>query len=217
MRYKPWARPELAACPFNVQNPDEYKGHWKEHFARPDQPLDLELGCGKGTFTAALAANHPERNYVAIDIKSEVLVLAKRNAEKEYALVNRPVDNLLIMSHEIELIENMLDENDVFSNIYINFCNPNNKKRLHKHRLTYTRQLLMYKKHMTKDSVIYFKTDNDELFDDTILYLDEAGFEIYDVNRDTPVSGPLTEHEKMFRDEGIPIKSLCAKCINFDI
>ena len=56
MRFKPYAGPELAACPFHMNDATRYKGRWRETFARPGQPLHLELGCGKGRFTAETAA-----------------------------------------------------------------------------------------------------------------------------------------------------------------
>ena len=78
MRFKPYAGPELRACAFHVNEPMEQRGKWNSLFARPDQPLHLELGCGKGGFLAKLAVQHPEINYVGIDLTDKVLILAKR-------------------------------------------------------------------------------------------------------------------------------------------
>ena len=83
MRRKPWARPELESCQFFIQNPSEYKGRWKEFFGN-DKPMYMELGCGKGTFMAVHGSENPDINYIAVDIKDEVLVLAKRNIEEAY-------------------------------------------------------------------------------------------------------------------------------------
>ena len=69
MRKKPWARPELEECDFFVIKPSEYKGKWNESFKRKENPIYLELGCGKGNFVCKHGVNHPERNYIAIDIK----------------------------------------------------------------------------------------------------------------------------------------------------
>ena len=88
MRRKPWVREELANCEFFVENPCEILGNWGNKFKKK-QPLHLELGCGKGTFIAKLACENPEINYVAVDIKSEVLGLAKRNIEAEYLEKNQ--------------------------------------------------------------------------------------------------------------------------------
>ena len=83
LRKKPWARPELEACNFFITNPSENKGKWKQSFVN-DNPIYLELGCGKGTFIAVHGSENEDINYIAIDIKDEVLVLAKRNIEKAY-------------------------------------------------------------------------------------------------------------------------------------
>ena len=81
IRYNPEARPELAAWEYYIDEPEKLRGHWAEHFARR-QPMVLELGCGKGGFLAQMAPAHPEKNYIALDVKSEMLVLAKRKAEQ---------------------------------------------------------------------------------------------------------------------------------------
>ena len=83
MRRKPWVRPELANCEFVVDNPYENIGKWHKCFKK-EQPIHMELGCGKGGFIAKLANRNPNINYIAIDIKSEMLALAKRNIELEY-------------------------------------------------------------------------------------------------------------------------------------
>ena len=122
MRRKPWVRPELDACDFYVKDSCEHKGKWKTYFKK-EQPIHMELGCGKGAFISKLAANNPNINYIVIDIKSEMLGLAKRKIEEEYKKVNHKIDNIAIMSQEIAIIERMMDENDKVDRIYINFCN----------------------------------------------------------------------------------------------
>jgi len=215
MRRKPWARPELAACPFFVDHPAERRGEWAKHFARPEQPMDLELGCGKGGFISVLASQTPERNFIAVDIKSEVLALAKRKSEAAFAAADRPVDNLFLMSQEIECITDILSPQDRIERLYINFCNPCPKKRSWKHRLTHARQLEKYKTFLVPGADLYFRTDDDTLFDATLAYLAEAGFAVLEQTRDLPPDHPadaiVTEHERMFRDLGIPIKYLHAE------
>ena len=83
---------------------------------------------------------------MAIDIKSEVLGLAKRNVEKEYLEAGRQIDNVLLTAYEIEIIQNILNEKDMVDRIYINFCNPWPKARHNKKRLTHPKQLEKYKK-----------------------------------------------------------------------
>ena len=149
MRKKPWARPELEACKFFIQNPSEYKGRWKEFFGN-DKPIYMELGCGKGTFMAVHGSENPDKNYITIDIKDEVLVLAKRNIEAAYEKKGQEIDNVALMSQEIAIIDNMLGDGDEISRIYINFCNPWPKDRHKKRRLTHPRQIEKYKKFLKK-------------------------------------------------------------------
>ena len=177
MRKKPWARPELEGCKFFVIKPKEYKGKWKEYFGN-DKPIYLELGCGKGTFIAVHGSENPNKNYIAIDIKDEVLGLAKRNIEKAYEENNAVLDNIKLMAQEIGLINEILGEDDLISRIYINFCNPWPKEKHKKRRLTHTRQLEQYKLFLKDEGEIYFKTDDDELFEESLEYFKEAGLNI---------------------------------------
>ena len=216
MRFKPYARPELLACDFHVHEPLTHGGHWHETYARPDQPWHLELGCGKGGFLAQLAPRHPDINYLGIDITDKVLILAKRKIEAAYAAVGRPVDNVKIMSTDIERIRGVIAPEDTVQRIYINFCNPWSKNASsNKHRLTYPRQLIQYRDFLADGGEIYFKTDDDDLFRDSLEYFPASGYEIlwttYDLHKDEPAWNIRTEHEGMFTEMGIPIKALIAR------
>jgi len=213
MRRKPWVREELAKCEFFIDNPAENIGKWHEKFKKSG-PIHLELGCGKGTFIAKLAKQNPEINYIAIDIKSEVLGLAKRNIEKEYE--EKPIENVVIMSQEIALIQNIMNEKDIVERIYINFCNPWPKPRHNKKRLTYSSQLEKYKVFLAPRGEIYFKTDDDELFKASKKYFEQTGFKIIKetsdlANNDILNGNIITEHEEMFMKQGIKIKALIAR------
>ena len=102
MRFKPYAHDELMAADFHVHEPLIWGGKWHSQYARPEQPFVLELGCGKGGFISQLASAHPENNYLGIDITDKVLILAKRKIEAAYAEAGRPIDNVKIMSTDIE-------------------------------------------------------------------------------------------------------------------
>ena len=118
MRRKPWARPELEACEFFIQKPSEYKGRWKEFF-KNDNPIYMELGCGKGTFMAVHGSDHPNINYIAIDLVDAMLGLAKRNIEEVYAEKNEEINNVLISRYDIDRILNVFDENDKIDEIQV--------------------------------------------------------------------------------------------------
>ena len=215
LRKKPWARPELEACNFFVQNPKEYKGKWSSSF-KNEGIMYLELGCGKGNFVSVHGARNKDKNYIAIDIKDEVLVLAKRNIERVDKENNEILDNVKLMAQEIGLINDILGEEDKIDRIYINFCNPWPKEKHKKRRLTHTRQLENYKKFLVNNGEIWFKTDDDNLFEESLEYFKESGFDViyktYDLhNSEYDKDNIRTEHENMFTEKGIKIKFLIAK------
>lgn len=218
IRHKPWAKPELEACPFYIAQPQEQKGKWYKLFDHPERPLYVELGCGKGGFISQAAPAHPEINFIAMDIKNEMLVLAKRKLEAAYAENGAAPDNVRIAIQNIERLELAWDENDRADRIYINFCNPWPKGKHKKRRLTHPRQLVNYKKFLRGQ--LWFKTDDDELFDESFEYFAEAGYRIIystrDLHAESPYENFVTEHEKMFTEEGKNIKFLIAEPVEED-
>ena len=216
IRYKKWARPELEASKFYEEEPEKWKGKCKEHFKNPDLPFMIELGCGKGQFISKLALENQNVNYLAIDLIDAMLGLAKRNIEQRYKEENIEPKNVLITRFDIERINLILDKADNVERIYINFCNPWPRGKHHKKRLTHTRQLEKYKEFLKDNAEIYFKTDDDDLFNSSLIYFEEAGFEIikktYDLHQEPIFEKNIeTEHEKMFSEQGIKIKALIAR------
>ena len=217
IRFKPWARPELEASYFYEDNPEDYKGKWISKFINKENPIHIELGCGKGSFISELAFNNKDINYIAIDLVDAMLGLAKRKVEEKFNSNNKKVDNLILVRYDIERINNIVSKEDNIERIYINFCNPWPKAKHKKKRLTHTKQLEHYKEFIKPNCAIYFKTDDDELFNDSLKYFEDSNFEIikktYDLHREDIFDGKniVTEHEKMFSDEGIKIKACIAK------
>ncbi len=214
IRHKPWAKPELEASDFFIKNPNEIKGKWHEQFPSK-QPFHIELGCGKGGFISQAAYMHPEVNYLAVDIKFEMLGLARRKVSAVFDEHHAKPENVLLTAHNIERIDLILDEKDTADRIYINFCNPWPRTKHKKRRLTHPRQLMKYRVFLADDGEIHFKTDDDELFEESLEYFKECGFEVtyitYHLHQSGYEHNIMTEHEKMFSDEGIKIKFLIAK------
>ena len=185
MRSKPWAKPELEACPFFVRRGEEQKGRWHEWFPSR-QPVHLELGCGKGYFIAGLAPEHPEINYIGIDLKDVVLAPAKRVIEAAFG--EKPVQNVALTGHDIERLPEIMDE-----------------------------RLRDYRALLDPQGEIWFKTDDGPLYRDTLRYLEEAGYQVYWCTEDLHADPcgdeitVMTEHERMFSAQGIPIKALKAR------
>ena len=217
IRKKKWAEPELAVCDFFVKNPEEHTGQWKKAFKK-EQPLYLEIGCGKGGFAGRLALENPDKNISALDIKMDLLGVGRRTIVKlfeENGKTQDDITNLLLVNYNVEQLDKIITAADEIERIYINFCNPWPRPKHKKRRLTYYKKLEMYKKFLKKDAEIRFKTDDDELFNESLEYFKQSGYEIIYLTRDLHNSDVKdnieTEHEKMFSAEGIKIKYLIAK------
>lgn len=230
IKFKPWAREELETSPFYINNPQEWKNKWKTAFEK-EQDLHIELGCGKGTFIAELSKKNQNINYIAIDLIDAMLGMAKRNVEVAYGIrkttaketiedeidKQKVVKNLKLARYDISSISNIFGEDDNIKRVYINFCNPWPRGKHHKKRLTHEKQLEQYKKFLKGE--VYFKTDDDNLFEDSIKYFERSGYKIEKITRDleneinfwNDQENIETEHEKMFKVQGIKIKALIAK------
>ena len=211
IRKKKWAEPELNACRYYIKEPESYRGRWREFFGN-DNPIELEIGCGKCTFIAEKAKRDPDKNFIAVDIKNDMLGVGRRNIERIFSEEGRTPDNIALVRFNVEQLDRIIAPGDGIAVMYINFCNPWPRLKHQKRRLTYPKKLSMYREFLTKDAVIYFKTDDDMLFEDSVGYFEEAKYHIRFITRDLHNSdikdNIVTEHEQMFTDEGIPIKYL---------
>ncbi len=214
IRRRKWAKQELEEASFYIDDPSIYKDKWNDYFNN-NHPIYLELGCGKGSFIASLASCNLNINFIACDMIEAMLGLSKRNIEKEYNNKKLKIENLALIRMNAERILDVFGENDKIDRIYINFCNPWPRGKHKKRRLTHTRQLEHYKAFLNKNAEIYFKTDNDELFEESIEYFENSGFEIisktYDLKKDLIFEDIVTEHEIMFEEQNIKTKALIAR------
>jgi len=199
LRKKWWARPEMEASPLVIINPRDLKGKWKEEF-KNDNPIHLELGCGRGGFISQKASENPDINYVCIDLKDEVLIYALRKVEE------LELTNVRIVPLNIAFVSEIFDENEI-ERIYINFCNPWPKDRHNKRRLTHTRFLAEYKKFIKSGSEVWFKTDDTDLFEASQEYFKESGLSIeyltYDLHNSDFKENVVTEYEAKFTALGM--------------
>jgi len=215
IRRKKWVDKELKECKFYLDSPLDQKGRWKEYF-KNENKICIELGCGKGSFIAKLAKANPNINYIAVDMIDTMLGLAKRNVENEYK--ENQINNLVLVRIDVERIFLILDKTDIIDRIYINFCNPWPKGKHRKKRLTYPKQLELYKAFLKKGGEIHFKTDDRSLFEDSLQYFTQSGFEIIKQTEDLHQNNIfetniITEHEEMFSSQGIKIKAIIARYI----
>ena len=217
IRKKKWAEPELSVCDFFVKNPEEHAGKWKSAFKK-EQPLVLEIGCGKGGFAGQFALQHPEINIIALDIKIDMLGVGRRTIVKLFEEAGKSadeIDNLLLVNYNVEQLDRVIKPEDRIERLFIKFCNPWPRPKHKKRRLTYYKKLEMYKSFLLPEAQIRFKTDDDELFEESIEYFAQSGYDIIYLTRDLHQSdfdeNIVTEHERMFTEEGKTIKFLIAK------
>ena len=212
MRKKRWARPELEKCKYFLKEPTSNKGKWNNAFLNK-APIHVELGCGKGNFISKIGMKNLDINYVAIDLKDDMLGYARRKIEE--AFNGKEVNNIWLVAYDIERIDDVFSSEDKIDRIYINFCNPWPRPKHRKRRLTHTKQLEKYKIFLNPGGEIHFKTDDMELYLDSISYFEEAGFKIIlktdDLSKQYDENNIVTEHEEMFTEQGIKIKKIIAK------
>lgn len=206
LRRKAWAEPESLQSKLLIQNPREFKGRWRDVFLN-DNRICLELGCGKGKFIVELAQRNPNLNFIAVDLKYEVLVYVKRKCEE------RGLTNVRILAFDINYINEVFEKGEVY-NIYLNFSTPWPKLKHHKRRLTHPRILSKYFDILSEDSNIILKTDHEMFFMDSICYLSENRFDITYKSMDLhseDIDNILTEYEEKFINKGMKIMYLTAK------
>ncbi|MBE6727142.1 MAG: tRNA (guanosine(46)-N7)-methyltransferase TrmB [Ruminococcaceae bacterium] len=170
-----------------------------------NNPLYLEIGCGKGRFSVEYAKAHPEINLLAIEKSGNVIVSACESAQKA------GLSNLRFLKGGAEYLEKFLREDSV-ERIFLNFSCPFPKNKYASHRLTHHRFLEIYKRLMKKGAQIHQKTDNMHLFEFSIEQFSANGFALENVSLDLHNSGfegnIMTEYEERFVNLGQPIYRL---------
>ena len=159
-----------------IENHFELKGKWNSFF-KNDNPIVLELGCGKGEYTTELAKSNPKNNYIGIDIKGARIW----KGAKESNLFG--LDNVAFVRTQIELIDKIFFENEV-SEIWITFPDPQIKIQRKKHRLINSSFLSLYKKILKKGGLINLKTDSEYLHGYTLGLIEAMGIEPIFSNHD---------------------------------
>ncbi len=190
-----------------VLNDEFYlKGKWVRDFFKNDNPLVLELGCGKGEYCLGLSKLFPEKNFLGVDIKGARFWRGAKTALEEN---NHRVG---FLRTQIELIDLVFDENEV-DEIWITFPDPQIKYKRTKHRLTNSSFLKKYKKILKPEGTVNLKTDSEFMHGYTLGLLHGEGHEVLYANHNiynnegapTAVTGIQTFYEEQFLAEGKPI------------
>jgi tRNA (guanine-N7-)-methyltransferase len=180
------------------------KGYWNTNFFDNNNPVVLELGCGKGEYTVGLAEIEPEKNYVGIDIKGSRIW----NGAKE--ALNNGLKNVGFLRTNIEMIDRFFGVDEV-SEIWLTFPDPQMKKT--RKRLTSTRFVELYRHFLKPGGIVHLKTDSNFQYQYTLEMAKANGFEIISNDQDIYAKGTIeptlqikTFYEQQWISRGITIK-----------
>jgi tRNA (guanine-N7-)-methyltransferase len=164
-----------------LQDKFELKGNWNNKYFKNEQPIVLELGCGKGEYTLGLSERFPDKNFIGIDIKGARIWRGAKTA------LETRRKNVAFVRMQIELIEKAFAHDEI-SEIWITFPDPQIKYKRTKHRLTNPVFLSKYQNILKKDGIIHLKTDSEFLHGYTIGLLQGLGHEILYAHHDVYIN-----------------------------
>lgn len=198
---------EFTKFPHTFDFPYQLKGKWGSEVFNNTNPIVLELGCGKGEYTVALAEAYPDKNFIGVDIKSNRMWVGANKA------LEKGMNNVAFMRAIMHRINELFDAGEV-DEIWITFPDPFIRMRSAKHRLTHTRFLRLYRQILKLGGDINFKTDSDELFAFTQNMLQHLQITPQVVEFDVhanPTAEPMlknvrTYYENLFMAKGKTIK-----------
>jgi tRNA (guanine-N7-)-methyltransferase len=168
-----------------INNSFLFKGKWNHDFFQNDNPIIVELGCGKGEYTVELAKRFPEKNFIGIDIKGARFWRGAKTA------VEDRMQNVAFVRTQIELLDFIFSEKEI-SEIWITFPDPQIKYKRTKHRMTNSSFLQLYKKVLKEDGIVNLKTDSEFMHGYTLGLLHGEGHEV------------LYSNHNIYHNEGAP-------------
>ena len=201
MRKKPNLIPRMERCArFLIREPSSYRGHWRQ--LKPDaKEIRLEIGCGKGRFSAETAQRNPDVLYIALERVPDAMVIAmERSMEKG-------LDNIFFIDGDAAKLRDYFAPGAV-DLLYINFCDPWPGLKHARRRLTHEQFLVLYRGILREGGQIHFKSDNRDLFEWSLFQFPKAGFILSEVTRDLHgqgINGVMTDYEEKFYQMGTPI------------
>lgn len=193
----------LEACGKIVIKDLRAEGNTSQQLFGNDNPIRIEIGCGKGDFIVGTAAKEPDVNFLAVEKVSDVLMLAAEKVKKS------ELSNIRVCCVDAKELAEIFPEGSI-DRIYLNFSDPWPKSRHEKRRLTYRTFLEIYKKILKPDGAVYFKTDNRGLFDFSLEEFKEFGMRLekltFDLHNSEYMEGNvMTEYERRFSGMGVSI------------
>ena len=203
--------PRMEKCrDFQIFNPAEHKGTWRELMPGCEQ-LWVEVGCGKGKFTAETAEANPNVLLIAVECCREAMVVAMEKAR------DKGLKNVFYIDMDVAEIENIFASQEI-DRLFINFPDPWPRKKNAKRRLTHRGFLDKYCRVVRTGGEIHYKTDNAPLFEFSVEEFRACGLEIKNLTRDLHANGPvgiMTGYEEKFYGLGTPINRCEVVCKPF--
>ena len=211
LRHKPWASEFIAEhSQYAIANPERYKGKWHEVFGNHN-PIHIEVGTGKGQFLAGMSVQNPDINYIGIELFESVIVAALQK------IVDLQLPNMKLLNVDASHLTEYFDDNEI-DRVYLNFSDPWPKTRHSKRRLTYKSFLSLYERILKKGGEIHFKTDNQGLFEFSLISFSEYGLQLQflslDLHNSAFEGNIMTEYEEKFSKKGQRIYRVEAKYMN---
>jgi len=203
--------PNLIQPPFSEIFRNEYplKGLWNKTLFKNNNPIVLELGCGKGEYTVGLAKMYPEKNFIGIDIKGARLWRGAKTA------IEAKMNNVAFIRTRIEHITSFFCKDEV-SEIWITFPDPQPKRINTKKRLSSSVFLNFYKSFLKPDGLVHLKTDSIDLhrYTRNLIELNNVKIhrsteDLYVTEKDDPILAIKTFYEEQYLEKGLPITYLC--------
>ena len=211
MRKKKNLQPRMDACSDCwIRDPERLRGHWRALYPQA-KSLEVELGCGKGRFTAGTAKAQPDTLLIAVEKVPDAMVVAMERVTAE------GLKNVFFLDADAALLPMLFAAGEV-DRLYINFCDPWPKSNQKKRRLTHGNFLKKYRQGLKEGGQIHFKTDNDKLFEWSLEEIPQFGFQLSEVTRDLHANGPvgvMTDYETKFYGEGKNINRCVATMVDW--
>lgn len=212
MRKKKNLVPRMDRCGDRlIRDPYDRQGHWRDLMPNARE-LRLELGCGKGRFTAGTAAAEPDVLFIAVEKVPDAMVVAMERC------VKAGLTNVYFIDANADQLPYFFAKGEV-DRIYVNFCDPWPSKRHAKRRLTHGNFLKLYRQVLDDGAQIHFKTDNQPLFEFSVEEIPQFGFTLSEVTRNLHENGPvgvMTDYEAKFHEQGLPINRLVATMVPWE-